>query len=164
MAACSLVLATAACSGDDGDDGDNDGKKPGEAATSTDPKEQKKRAAKTTPCTAEVSTTGAYEAEWGGKAEVRTGGKAVDAPGPRAVYTLKDKKNAVSLYSPGAEFKGSVTLYVGDTAYSSDPAEAESFDIDQRGKRAHVETTLTGIGGDTVDLVADFTCGKKKEQ
>ena len=162
LAAGSLALAVAACGGDG--DGDLDDNEPGAAETSNEPTEQPKRAAKTKPCTAEVSTTGAHEAEWGGKAEVRTGGKAADAPGPKAVYTLTDKKNEVSLYSPGNDFKGSVTLFVGKTAYSSDPADAASFDIDKRGEEAHVETTLTGVGGDTVDLVADFICGKRNKK
>jgi len=162
LSACSLVLATAACSGDD--DKDKGDKEPADAATSTDPKERRKRIAKTTNCTAEVSTTGAYEAEWGGEAQVRTGGKTVDATGPKAVYTLADKKNRVSLYSPGPEFKGSVSLSVGDLAYSSDPADAESLDIDKRGKSASVDVTLTSIDGQTVDLVADFTCGKPKKK
>jgi hypothetical protein len=164
LSACSLVLATAACSGDDEKDKGKGDKEPADAAASTDPNEQRKRIAKTTNCTAEVSTTGAYEAEWGGEAQVRTGGKAADATGPEAVYTLTDKKNRLSLYSPGPEFKGSVSLSVGNMAYSSDPADAESLDIDKRGKSANVDVTLTSIDGQTVDLVADFTCGKPNKK
>jgi hypothetical protein len=160
LAAGALVLASAACSGDDGKD-DEPGDKASDTAGVLDPKEQKKRAAQQKPCTAEVSTTGAYDAEWDGKAVVRTGGKAEGDPGPKAVYTLTDKKNRVALYSPGSEFKGSVSLSVGEIAYSSDPADAGSFEIDKRGKQAHVEATLTSTDGETVDLVADFTCGKK---
>jgi hypothetical protein len=163
LAACCLFLATAACGGDD-ENGDESG---GDRASDTetpDPKEAKKRITKTTPCLAEVSTTGAYEAEWAGEAEVRTGGKSADDTGPKAVYTLTDKKNRLAIYSPGAEFKGSVTLSVGDTAYASDPAVAESFDIDEKGRSASVDTTLTSTSGDKVDLVADFTCGKTKKK
>jgi hypothetical protein len=166
LSVCCLVLAAGACSGDDKDKDDKDAKKPAGATTTPDPKEAKKRVAKTTDCTAEASTTGAYDAQWTGEAEVRTGGKAVDATGPEAVYTLTDKKNRLSLYSPGPEFKGSVSLSVGKTAYSSDPADAESLDIDQGGRSATVDVTLTSIDGATVDLVADFSCGKpeKKKQ
>jgi hypothetical protein len=162
LTVCCLFLAATACSGDDDKDKDA-----GEKASDTaglDPKEQKQRIAQTSGCTAEVSTTGAHEASWEGKAEVRTGGKAVDDPGPKAVYTLTDGKNRVALYSPGDEFKGAVQLSVGKTAYASDPADAESFDIDEKGKEAHVEATLTSIDGSTIDLAADFTCGKSKKK
>jgi len=165
LSVCCLVLATGACSGDDKDkDTDKDAKKSAGATTSPDSKEAKHRVAKTTDCTAEVSTTGAYEAQWAGTAQVRTGGKAVDAPGPKAVYSLTDKKNRLSLYSPGPEFKGSVSLSVGRTAYASDPAVAESLDIDEGGTSADVAVTLTSVDGDTLDLVATFTCGKPKKK
>ena len=163
LAACCLFLATAACSGDDDTDNDSGGEKASDTAT-PDPEDAKKRIAKTTPCLAEVRTSGAYEAEWDGEAEVRTGGKPADDPGPKAVYSLTDKKSRLSLYSPGAEFKGAITLSVGDTAYASDPADAESFDIDEKGRSASVDTTLTSTSGDKVDLVADFTCGKTKKK
>ena len=164
LSVCCLVLATGACGGDDDKDKDEGTAKTADASAGVDPKEQRKRIAKTTDCTAEVSTTGAYEADWGGKAQVRTGGKSVDDPGPRAVYTLSHRKNRVSLYSPGPEFKGSVSLSVGDIAYSSDPQDAGSLDIDKRGKSADVDVTLTSIEGETIDLVADFTCGKSKKK
>jgi hypothetical protein len=165
LTACCAVLATAACSGDDDGKDKESGDKPPASRTTEDAKETKVRAAKTTPCTAEVSTTGAYEAEWSGDAEVRTGGKPVDDTGPKAVYTLSDMKNRVTLYSPGSEFKGAIALSVGDTAYASDPADAESFDIDEKGKSASVDVTLTSTGGgETIDLVADFDCGKTKKR
>jgi hypothetical protein len=160
LAAGSLILAAAACGGDE-DEGDEN---PGDAASSTHPKEQRKPNLKAATCTAEVSTSGSYEAEWRGKAKVHTGGKAADDPGPRAVYTLTHKKYRLSLYSPGADFKGSVSLSIGKTSYSSDPADAESFDIDETGKEAHVDVTLTSIEGETLDLVADFVCGKRKKK
>jgi hypothetical protein len=165
LSICCLVLATGACSGDDKDkDTEKDAKKPAGATSSPDPKDAKERVAKTTDCTAEASTTGAHEAEWTGAAQVRTGGRAADAPGPKAVYSLADKKNRLTLYSPGPEFKGNVSLSVGNTAYSSDPADAESLDIDEGGTSANVDVTLTSIDGDTVDLVAAFTCGKPKKK
>ncbi len=160
LAAVSLILAAAACGGDEGEGEE----KPGDSATSTHPKEQQKRNLKTATCTAEASTSGSHEAEWGGKAKVHTGGKAADDPGPKAVYTLTHKKYRLSLYSPGADFKGNVSLSIGKTSYSSDPTDAESFDIDEKGKEAHVDVTLTSIEGKTLDLVADFVCGKRKEK
>jgi hypothetical protein len=163
LAACCLFLATAACGGDDDNGDESSGEKASDTAT-PDPKEAKKRIAKTTACTADVSTTGAYEGEWAGEAEVRTGGHAADDTGPKAVYTLTDKKNRLAIYSPGAEFKGSVTLSTGDTAYASDPADAASFDIDEKGRFASVDATLTSTSGDKIDLVADFTCGKTKKK
>jgi hypothetical protein len=163
LAACCLFLATAACSGDDDKDNDSGGEQASDTAT-PDSKETKKRIAETTPCTAEVSTTGAYDGPWNGEAEVRTGGKPVDDPGPKAVYSLTDKKNRLAIYSPGDEFKGSVTLSVGNTAYASDPADAASFDIDEKGKSASVDATLTSTNGDKIDLEADFTCGKTKKK
>lgn len=169
-AAVCLVGLTAGCSGDDDGDKDKSDKTSSEGPA-IDPKEAKKRTAKTAKCTAEVSTTGAYEAEWDGKATVRTGGKSADDTGPKAVYTLVDGKNRVALYSPGSDFKGSVTLSVGKTAYASDPADARSLEIDPKGRSASVDVTLTSIQGETLELVADFTCeqgkngkgGKKKQ-
>jgi len=162
LAAGSLILATAACSGDD--DKDNDDTSP-TTAPSVDPKEQKKRVAKTTKCTVEASSTGAYQGEWSGEASVRTGGKPADDTGPKAVYSAANEKSTLALYSPGSAFKGSVTLAVGKKiAYSSDPAKAESLDIDEKGKSAQVDVTLTSIEGDTVDLVAEFACGKAKKK
>jgi len=167
LSAFCLVAATAGCSGDDGD-GDGEGKSnKTSGAPSIDPKDQAKRTAKITKCEAEVSTTGAYEAQWSGKAEVRTGGKPADDTGPKAIYQLNDKKNSVALYSPGSEFKGSISLTVqgkqGKRAYSSDPADAATFDIDKRGKHAQVDAVLTSISGDEIQLVAEFTCGKTKQ-
>ena len=69
------------------------------------------------------------EAEGEGEAKVRTGGKPADDPGPSAVYTLADQRHRLAVYSPGAEFKGSVTLSAEGVAYSSDPADAESLDL-----------------------------------
>ena len=160
LAAGSLVLATAACGGGEGEGDEN----PDDAASSTHPEEQRKPNLKTATCSAEVSTSGSHKAAWGGKAKVRTGGKAADDPGPKAVYTLTHKKYRLALYSPGADFKGSVSLSIGRTSYSSDPADAESFDIDEKGKEAHVDVTLTSIEGETLDLVADFACGKRKKK
>lgn len=165
LTVCCAVLVTAACSGDDGKENEAGGDdNPSASPTEEKSEGTNKQVAKTTPCTAEVSTSGAYEGAWSGEAEVRTGGKSVDDTGPKAVYTLTDKKNRLSIYSPGAEFKGSVTLSVGNTAYASDPADAESFDIDEKGKSASVDATLTSTGGDKIDLVADFTCGKTKKK
>jgi hypothetical protein len=160
-----LVLATVGCSDDDGgNDDEKAGESTSDAPSKEEQKEARKRIAQTSDCTAEVSTTGAYEAEWQGEAQVRTGGKPADDPGPNAVFTLTDKKNRVALYSPGPEFKGSVSLSADGVAYSSDPADAESLDIDKHGKSASVDVTLTSTGGDTIDVVADFTCGKSKKQ
>ena len=160
-----LVLPLAACSGDDGKDEDKD--RAGDEPTSvipTDPEEARRQVAKTAKCDAEVTTTGAYDAEWQGEAVVRTGGKSVDDTGPNAVYQLEDEENRVALYSPGPEFKGSISLSADGMSYSSDPADAESFDIDKRGKHAKVDTTLTSISGKELTLVAEFTCGKGKAQ
>ena len=160
LAALALVLPTVGCSGDD--DKDKSGDEPTPLATN-DPKTERQLEAKTTKCDAEVSTSGAYEADWEGDAQVRTGGKAVEDTGPNAVYQLTDKRNRVALYSPGPAFKGSISLSVDNVSYSSDPADAESFDIDKHGKSASVDTTLTSIGGDELGLVAEFTCGKTKK-
>jgi hypothetical protein len=164
LSAFGLIAATAGCSGDDGGDDTDKAKDDPSSSISIDPKEQRERTAKTTECTAEVRTTGTYAAEWNGaEAQVRTGGKAVDASGPDAVYTLTDKRNRVALYSAGPEFKGSISLNADGLSYSSDPADAESFDIDKRGKHASVDTTLTAIDGEELGLVAEFTCGKSKK-
>src|SRR5687768_17277639 len=119
-----LVLATAGC-GDD--DGGTDDEKVGEqtsGAPSSEAPEEEHKPAQIADCTAEARTTGAYEAEWKGEARVRTGGKPAHDPGPSAVYTLTDQRNRLAVYSPGAEFKGSVTLSADGVAFSSDPADA----------------------------------------
>ena len=159
-----LILATAGCSGDDDGKDEEKANEPTSGAPSSDDPEDVSKPAKVVDCTAEASTSGAYEAEWEGKAQVRTGGKPADDPGPNAVYTLTDDRNRLALYSPGAEFKGSVSLTADGTAYSSDPADAESLDIDKHGKSASVDVTLTSTGGDKVDLVAEFTCDKPEKQ
>lgn len=157
-----LVLSFSACSGDDGDDKEK-GKDAPSSTVSDDPKLEKKLVAKTVKCDADVSTSGAYDADWKGEATVRTGGHSIGASGPAAVYTLTDKNdNRVALYSPGNEFKGSISLFADGLSYSSDPADAESLDIDKRGRSASVDTTVTSISGDEIQLVAEFTCGKKK--
>jgi len=159
-----LLLAATGCSDDDGGKDDEKGSEPtSEAPSSEDPAEAR-TPAKIADCTAEVSTRGAFEADWEGEAQVRTGGKPANAPGPNAVYTLTDKKNQVALYSPGSEYKGSVSLSADGVAYASDPADAESLDIDEHGKGASVDVTLTSTGGDKVDLVGDFTCGTSRKQ
>ena len=159
LSACCLLAVTTGCS----DDNDSDqGRDDPSSTTSVDPNKERKRPAKTTPCTAAVRTTGAYEAEWNAdEGQVRTGGKAPGDTGPDAVYTLTDKNNQVELYSPGPEFKGSISMHADGRSYSSDPADAESFDIDKRGKHASVDTTLTAIDGEELGLVAEFTCGKQ---
>jgi hypothetical protein len=159
-----LFLPLAACSDDDGG---KDKDKAGDEPTSvlpTDPQELRKRIPKTVKCDAEVTTSGAYDHEWSGDAQVRTGGKSEDDTGPNAVYELKEDGNRVALYSPGPEFKGSISLSAEGLAFSSDPADAESFDIDKRGKHAQVDTTLTSISGQELQLVAEFTCGKQKSK
>ena len=160
-----LVLPTAACSGDDdGKDKDKAADEP-TSVIPTDPKEARKLVARKATCDADVTTSGAYDAEWGGDATVRIGGKSVDDTGPNAVYTLlADEGNRLALYSPGPEFKGSISLSADGLSFSSDPADAESFDIDKRGKHAQVDTTLTSISGKELELVAEFTCGKAKAQ
>jgi len=164
LSAFSLVAVTASCGGDDDGDDKDTAKGDPTSSVSVDPKDQRQRVAKTAECTAEVRTTGTYEAEWNGEdAQVRTGRKAVDDTGPEAVYTLNDKRNRVALYSPGPEFKGSISLNANGLSYSSDPADAESFDIDKRGTHASVNTTLTAIDGEELGLVAEFTCGKSEK-
>ncbi len=160
-----LILATAGCGGVD-DEGTDEEKadEPTSGAPSSDDSEDVRKPAKVVDCTAETSTSGGYDAEWEGEAQVRTGGKPADDPGPKAVYTLTHGKNRLALYSPGAEFKGSVSLSADGTVYSSDPADAESLDIDPHGTSASVDVTLTSTGGDKVDLVADFTCGQPSKQ
>jgi hypothetical protein len=162
LSACCLLAVTVGCS-DDGDDKDADqGSDDPSSTISVDPNKQRKRPVKTTACTATVSTTGAYEAAWNvDKGQVRTGGKAIGDAGPDAVYTLTDKDNQVALYSPGPEFKGSISMHANGRSYTSDPADAESFDIDKSGKHASVDTTLTAIDGEELGLVAEFTCGKQ---
>jgi hypothetical protein len=159
-----LILATAGCGGDDDGNDEEQANEPTSGAPSSDDTEDVRKPAKVVDCTAEASTSGAYEAEWEGEAQVRTGGKPANDPGPNAVYTLTHGKNRLALYSPGAEFKGSVSLSADGTAYSSDPADAESLDIDEHGKSASVDVTLTSTGGDTIDVVAEFTCDKSKKQ
>jgi hypothetical protein len=157
LALCGLVVPAAACSDDGTDERSTDG-----SSVAMDPQEQKQLIPRTDKCEAEVSTTGAYEAEWSGQAQVRTGGKAPDDAGPQAVYQLTDKQNRVALFSPGPDFKGSISLTVKDVAYSSDPGDAESFHIDERGAGASVDATLTSVSGAELHLVAEFTCGGGK--
>jgi hypothetical protein len=163
VTAVCLVLAAAGCGDDDGGTDEEKAGDPTSGAPSSEAPEEERKPVKVADCTAEASTTGAYEAEWQGEAHVRTGGKPVDDPGPSAVYTLTDQRNRLAVYSPGAEFKGSVTLSADGVAYSSDPADAESLDIDEHGKGASVDVTLTSTGGDTIDVVAEFTCDKYKK-
>ena len=162
LPAVCLVLATAGCSGDDDGKDDEKADEPTSGAPSSEDREDERKPAKIADCTAEARTTGGYEAEWEGEAQVRTGGKPANDPGPDAVYTLTDDKSQLAIYSPGAEFKGSVSLSADGVVYSSDPADAESLDIDKHGKSASVDVTLTSTGGDRLDLVADFTCAKPK--
>jgi hypothetical protein len=162
LSALCLLLATAGCSDDDGKDEPEDDQETSTGGLDTpDPDEQLKTKPKTIECDAEVSTTGAYKAEWDGDASVTTGGKTIDDTGPAAVYTLNDDRNGLSLYSPGLAFKGSISMTADGHSYSSDPADAESFDIDPKGKRAEVDATLTSISGDEIQVVAEFTCGKQ---
>jgi hypothetical protein len=164
LPAVCLVLATAGCGGDDAAKDQEKANEPTSGAPSSDDPESVHKPAKVVDCTAEASTSGAYEAELQGDAQVRTGGKLADYPGPNAVYALTDHDVRLALYSPGDEFKGSVSLSAAGTAYSSDPADAESLEIDQHGKGASVDVTLTSTGGGKVDVVADFTCGTSKKQ
>jgi hypothetical protein len=167
FSALCLVVATTGCSGDDDKDQDPDkgGKDTSVDGSATpDPDDELRTKPKTTTCDAEVSTTGTYEATWNGDASVRTGGKAIDESGPDAIYTLTDDRNQVALYSPGPDFKGSISMAADGASYSSDPADAESFDIDKRGKHAQVDTSLTSISGEELHLVAEFTCGKRKSK
>ncbi len=162
LCALCLLLATAGCSDDDGKDKSEDEQETSTGGPTTpDPDDQLKTKPKTTECDVEVSTTGAYEAEWNGDASVTTGGKTVDDTGPAAVYTLNDDRNSLSLYSPGLAFKGSISMTADGHSYSSDPADAESFDIDPKGSHAEVHAALTSISGDEIHVVAQFTCGKK---
>jgi hypothetical protein len=163
LSACCLVLVTVGCSGDDGEGKDAEDKKSGSTEAS-DPEDGQEKAAKIEDCDAEVTTKGAFDDEWGGEATVRTGGRRADAPGPEAVFTLSDKQHRVALYSPGPEFKGSVSLSVGQVSYSSDPADAESLDIDERGMHAEAKVTLMSTGGETIDLDAEFTCGTSRKK
>ena len=164
VSAVCLILAAAGCSDDDAGNDDEKVSAPTSGAPSSEAPVGARKPAKIADCTAEVSTSGAFEGDWTGEAQVRTGGKPADDPGPTAVYTLTDQQNRVALYSPGAEFKGSVSLSVDGVAYSSDPADAESLEFEKQGKGASADVTLTSTGGDTIDLVADFTCGKAKKQ
>jgi len=163
LSAFCLVLVTAGCSDDDGGDKEIDDKTSPGAVNSDDPTEQKNTVAKVEKCEAEVSTTGAYEAEWTGEATVRTGGRNPDEAGPAAVYTLTYKDNRVGLYSAGRDFKGFIAVSVGQASYSSDPADAESLDIDKRGRHADVDVEVTTVGGDAIQLDAEFTCGSDKK-
>jgi len=163
LPACGLVLLTAGCGGDDGDAGGSDDNQPSNMTAGTDPKDEKKLVARTADCDAEVRAKGASDWEWSGHATVRTGGRSVDEPGPRAVYRLTHKPHRVALFSPGPEFEGSVSLSVGDTSYSSDPADAASLEIDPHGTEADVDLTVTSTGGDKIELDAEFTCGRTKE-
>ena len=162
LSVCCLVLLTTGCSADDGDtldDGDDKA-----SPTRAVDREGDKTAPRIEQCDAEVSTTGAYEAEWTGAATVRIGGRSPEQSGPAAVYTLEDGKNRVGLYSPGVDFKGSVALLVGEDSYSSDPADAGSLDIDERGRTAEVDVEVTTVGGDKIQLDAEFTCGEARKK
>lgn len=154
-----LVGATLSACGDDDADASRSADPATEGAT-IEPGKAVERTPRVRKCSAEVTTTGAYEAEWQGRAKVRTGGGSADDTGPDAVYEMVDEENRVALYSPGEEFKGSVTLSVGETAYASDPADAKYLDIDPRGRSASVDVTLISIEGDSLDLVAEFTCAR----
>lgn len=159
-----LILAATGCSDDDGGKDDEKGSEPTSGAPSSEDPAEARTPAKIADCTAEVSTSGAFEADWEGEAQVRTGGKPANDPGPNAVYTLTDQKNRVALYSPGAEYKGSVSLSADGVAYASDPADAESLEFEKQGKGVSADVTLTSTGGDKIDLEADFSCGKTKKQ
>ena len=54
-------------------------------------------------------------------------------------------------------------MHADRRSYSSDPADAESFDIDKRGQHASVDTTLdVDRAARSSSLVAEFTCGKQE--
>ena len=164
LSALCLVLATAGCSGDDDKDGDQDATDTAtEGEPTLEPKGKEEVVVTTADCTAEVSTTGAFEAGWGGDATVRTVGDSAGYTGPDSVYVLNDKRNRVALYSAGPEFKGSISVTADLLTYSSDPADAESFDIDRDGQHVDVDATLISISGDELQLVAKFTCGKSEK-
>ena len=159
-----LVLATASCGGNEDNDGDTDATGEATQGESTlDPKDEKEPAVATAKCTAKVSTAGALEAEWGGDATVKTVEESGGFTGPHAVYVLNDERNRVALYSAGPEFKGTISVTADGLSYSSDPADAESFDIDTDGRYADVDATLISISGDELQLVAKFTCGKAEQ-
>jgi hypothetical protein len=159
-----LVLATAGCGGNEDNDGDTDATdKATEGESTLDPKDEKEPVFTTAKCTAQVKTAGALEAEWGGDATVRTVEESVGSAGPDAVYVLNDERTRVALYSAGPEFKGSISVIADGLTYSSDPADAESFDIDPHGRYADVAATLISTSGDKLKLVAEFTCGETKE-
>jgi hypothetical protein len=159
-----LVLATLGCGDDDGGTDEEKADEQTSGAPTSEAPQEVRTPAKVAECTAVASTTGAHEAEWQGQAKVRTGGRLADDPGPSAVYTSTHQSNRLAVYSPGTEFKGSVTLLAEGVAYSSDPADAASLDIDEHGEGASVDVSLTSTGGDTIDVVAEFTCDKEKKQ
>ena len=164
LSAFCLALVTAGCSGDDDKDKKKASNEPSSVITG-DPKDEKQLVAKTAKCTAEVSTSGEYEAEWGGDAQVRTGGKSADDTGPNAIYTLNDKQEPARPLQPRARVQGQ-HLHVG----------RQHVVLQRPGRRRvtrHRQARQARLGrrhrsppsaATRSRSVAEFTCGKTKQQ
>lgn len=149
-----LALALTACGGDGGgDNGDGNGGGNGDTVDGGD-----LPALQGEDCDAEVTLTGAVEAEWSGNGTVSTtesGGVA-----PPASYQTSNDGMVLTLLSTGNGFDTpSVLLMVSDTeSYAVTPGEG-TVEIADDGSGATIDAPATMIGTtDSVDVTASFDC------
>jgi hypothetical protein len=105
-------------------------------------------------CQATVSVTGAFTADWSGKAEVRISA----GDGPKAVYRSVNGKQRVTAYSDGKDFTGSVNVLDDDVTYATPPGDDTGLDIGVKGKSAEIDADALDVEENQVHVTASFDC------
>jgi hypothetical protein len=164
-AALSVLVSLSLLAGCSGDDGKSD--EPGKADTTSRASDSESPDASSSPsgkdeepgdvvkkCQATVSISGAFTAEWSGKAEVRIS----QGDGPRAVYRSLHGKQRVTAYSDGKDFTGSVNVLDRDVTYATPPGDETGLDIGVKGKSAEVDADAFDVQQNQVHVTASFDC------
>lgn len=107
-------------------------------------------------CKVTVQVTGAATASWKGAAE-----SVQPASGsPAAFYLEDDDAGSLQVFAEGGGVPTSAVVTVDKTAYTTDPEDPSGVDASADGTRAVVDAEAADAAGNTVQLVAKFTCGK----
>ena len=162
LSALLISLASfTACSGDD--DGQEPSANPPSSAAASSVSERDDDGVlddgsgdKQRKCKVTVDVLGAAEASWKGAAE-----SVQPANGsPAAFYLEDDDAGSLQVFAEGGGIGTSAVVTVDKVTYTTDPQDPTGVAAASDGTGAAVDAEATDADGDTVELQAEFICGK----
>lgn len=107
-------------------------------------------------CKVKVDVTGGAKASFKGKGE-----SVQPASGQPAAYYLYDgKKGSIQVFAGSGDIPTSAVVTVDGVAYTTPPDDSEGVEASEDGTSVDVDAVANPTEGDSIDVVAEFTCGK----